>query len=231
MAELFYSMVHESTNEEKAIFYKKTYLHVALSLLTFIAVESSLIKIIPEELIMGMLGSRMIWLFIIGGFWLLSVVANKFAISANRNTQYAGLGLYILIESVIFLPMIYIVMNLSGGGTEVLMEAGLITLFLFGGLTAVAFLVKKDFSFLRTGIMVGGFIALGLIVVGAIFGFNLGLWFSVGMVVLAGASILYQTSQIIYKYTNDQYVGAALELFASIMLLFWYVLRILSSRR
>jgi len=84
---------------------------------------------------------------------------------------------------------------------------------------------------MRTGIIIGGFISLGLIVGGAIFGFNLGLWFSVGMVVLASASILYQTSQIKDTYTTDQYVGAALQIFASVMLLFWYILRILMSRR
>jgi FtsH-binding integral membrane protein len=116
-------------------------------------------------------------------------------------------------------------------GVDMILQAGLITLFMFGGLTAVVFFTKTDFSFLRTAITVGGFISLGIIVVGAIFGFNLGLWFSVGMVVLASGSILYQTSQIKDKYQNDQYVGAALQLFASVMLLFWYILRILMSRR
>jgi FtsH-binding integral membrane protein len=65
---------------------------------------------------------------------------------------------------------------------------------------------------------------LGLIIAGAIFGFNLRLWFSVGMVVLASASILYETSKLKNVYTTNQYVGASLQLFASIMLLFWYIL-------
>jgi len=64
-----------------------------------------------------------------------------------------------------------------------------------------------------------------------IFGFDLGLWFSVGMVILASVTILYQTSKLKDSYTTDQYVGASLQLFASIMLLFWYILRILMSRR
>ena len=102
---------------------------------------------------------------------------------------------------------------------------------MFGGLTALVFMSGYDFSFMRTGLTIGGFIALGLIAAGAIFGFNLGLWFSVGMVVLASGSILYQTSQIKDNYTTDQYVGAALQIFASVMLLFWYILRILMSRR
>ena len=95
----------------------------------------------------------------------------------------------------------------------------------------LAFLSNKDFSFLKNVIVIGGFVSLGLIVIAILFGFNLGLWFSVGMVVLASASILYQTSQIKDQFSTDQYVGASLQLFASIMLLFWYVLRILMSRK
>jgi FtsH-binding integral membrane protein len=104
------------------------------------------------------------------------------------------------------------------------------TLSLFSGLTAIVLLTKKDFSFLKSALAVGFFIALGLIVAGLLFGFNLGLWFSVGMVVLASGSILYQTSNMVHKYDNEQYVGAALALFASLMLLFWYILSILNRR-
>lgn len=126
--------------------------------------------------------------------------------------------------------MIYIAAGYSGS-SDILMQAAMTTLFMFTGLTAVVFLTKTDFSFLRTILIVGGFVSLGTIVVGAIFGFNLGLWFSVGMVVLASISILYQTDQIKNKYGTQQYVGASLQLFASVMLLFWYILRILMSRR
>jgi FtsH-binding integral membrane protein len=147
----------------------------------------------------------------------------------DRNKQYLGLGLYVILEAIIFLPMIAVAVLYSG--SEMIMQAAMITLFMFSGLTAVVFMTKTDFSFLRTALTIGGFIALGIIVAGAIFGFNLGLWFSVGMVVLASGSILYQTSQIKDKFSTDQYVGASLQLFASIMLLFWYVLRILMSRK
>ena len=60
-----------------------------------------------------------------------------------------------------------------------------------------------------------------------LFDYHLGIWFSVDMIAIAGASILYDTSQILHHYSSDQYVGAALELFASIALLFWYILRLL----
>lgn len=139
-----------------------------------------------------------------------------------------GLGFYVLIEAVIFLPLIYIAVAQAGG--NVIFQAAMLTVAMFAGLSGVAFTSKKDFSFLRTFIVMGGFIAIGLIVAGAIFGWNLGLWFSVGMVILASASILYETSKLKNTYSTDQYVGASLQLFASVMLLFWYILRILMSR-
>lgn len=222
--------VAHATELEKATFYKKTYLHVALALLAFIFVETLLFYIIPQQYILSMISNgKFLWLFIIGLFWLGTTVSNRMAFAPSRNQQYLGLGLYVLLEAIIFLPMLYMAAIYAGG--EVIMQAAVITLFMFSGLTAVVFFTNSDFSFLRTALTVGGFIALGIIVVGAIFGFNLGLWFSVGMVVLASGSILYQTSQIKDQYATGQYVGAALQLFSSIMLLFWYVLRILMNRR
>jgi FtsH-binding integral membrane protein len=111
----------------------------------------------------------------------------------------------------------------------VLPIAGILTLLLFAGLTAVVFTTRKDFSFMGSILKIGGFIAIGLIVCGAIFGFELGLVFSGAMVLLAGGAILYDTSKILLHYRTDQHVGAALELFASVALLFWYVLRIVMS--
>jgi FtsH-binding integral membrane protein len=222
-------MLSQASDLEKATFYKKTYLHVAYALLAFILVETLLLQLVPAEMIIAMISGRFVWLFIIGLFWLGTTMSNKMAFAPTQNQQYLGLGLYVLLEAIIFLPMITIAMLYAGGG--MIMQAAVITLFMFSGLTAVVFFTKTDFSFLRTALIVGGFISLGTIVVGAIFGFDLGLWFSVGMVVLASASILYQTSQIKDQYNTDQYVGAALQLFASIMLLFWYVLRILMSKK
>jgi FtsH-binding integral membrane protein len=222
-------IVSQATQADRADFYKRTYLHVAIAILAFMVVESFLLQLVPGEIISMMFGGKFMWLFIIGLFWLGSFIANKFAFSLSRSAQYFGLGLYVMLEAIIFLPVLYIAASYTGG--DVIMQAGIITLSMFGGLTALVFMSGYDFSFMRTGIIIGGFISLGLIVGGAIFGFNLGLWFSVGMVVLASASILYQTSQIKDTYTTDQYVGAALQIFASVMLLFWYILRILMSRR
>ena len=179
---------------------------------------------------MGMVSQKYVWLLIIGGFWLASMLAEKWTMASSRSMQYAGLGFYVLLEAIIFLPMMYIALVYTGSG-KVILQAGLITFMLFLGLTGVALTSKRDFSFLRSVLIIGGFISLGLIIAGMLFGFNLGLWFSVGMVFLAGASILYQTNQLKNVYTTEQYVGASLQLFSSVMLLFWYVLRILMSRK
>jgi FtsH-binding integral membrane protein len=222
-------LVVDTTDYEKATFYRKTYLHVALAILAFIMVETILLNVVPEEMIFSMLGGKFMWLFIIGLFWLGSMLAEKLTFHPSREQQYLGLGLYVILEAVIFLPMIAIAVLYTG--SAVIMQAAVMTLFMFTGLTAVVLFTKTDFSFLRTALVIGGFISLGLIVAGALFGFDLGLWFSVGMVVLASGSILYQTHQIKNNYHTEQYVGAALQLFASIMLLFWYILRILMSRK
>ncbi|NML57058.1 Bax inhibitor-1/YccA family protein [Chryseobacterium cheonjiense] len=222
-------LVAHSSDIEKADFYKKTYLHVALAILAFIGVETVLLQIVPDQVIFAMFGQRYIWLLIIGVFWLASVLATKWSLSLSKSTQYLGLGFYILLEAVIFLPLIKIATLYAG--PQVIYQAAMLTIAMFSGISFVAFTSKRDFSFLRNIIVIGGFIALGLIVGGMLFSFNLGLWFSVGMVILASATILYQTSKLKDSYSTNQYVGASLQLFASIMLLFWYILSILMSRR
>lgn len=85
-------LVSSATESEKATFYQKTYLHVALAVLAFILVESLLLKVVPEEMIFSMVGSRGLWLFIIGLFWLGTTLSNKMAFSPSREQQYLGLG-------------------------------------------------------------------------------------------------------------------------------------------
>src|SRR5690606_31390657 len=137
--------------------------------------------------------------------------------------------LYILAQAIIFVPLLYIAIFYTGS-LALLTQAVVITGSLFLGLTFIVFSTKADFSFLRSILAIGFFVAMGTIVAGMIFGFDLGLWFSVGMIVLASGSILYDTYQIKNHFGNCQYIVVALSLFASHMLLFLYVLRLLMSR-
>ena len=225
-------LVGNLEDSKKATFYRKTYTHVALALLAFAFLEYVFI-VYFEDAVVSIINLKFAnsfsWLIVLGLFWVGSTMADKLAHNPSQQTQYMGLGLYVLLEAIIFLPMIYLAAYHSTG-TEMLTQASIITLCLFGGLTATVFMTNTNFSFLRTGLVIASFIVVGLIVAGALFGFNLGLWFSVAMVVFAGAAILYQTSKVKYEYTEEQYVGAALGIFAAVMLLFWYVLQILMSR-
>jgi hypothetical protein len=93
------------------------------------------------------------------------------------------------------------------------------------------FITRKDFSFMRSALLFAGFAATGLVLLSLLFGFTLGLGFSYAMIALACGYILYDTSNVMRHYRTNQHVGAALALFAAVMLLFWYVLRVLLSRR
>lgn len=222
-------LVANATEVEKAEFYKKTYMHVALGVLIFIILETILLRIDPlVNLMLSLQGYS--WLFLLAGFMGVTYVAQNMANNTfDKSKQYMGYFLFILAEAIIFIPILYLAMY-YGGGPKMIMQAGIITAGMFLGLTAAVMMTKVNFSILKTGLIIGFFIALGLILAGTIFGFNLGLWFSVGMVVLASGSILYSTHQIKNEYSTNQYVPAALSLFASLMLLFWYILQIFMSR-
>lgn len=217
---------------ERVEFYKKTYAHVAGGVLVFILFEYLLLQSATVVEFMFSMTEGYKWLLLLGGFMLITNYAESTAMRASgKGMQYLAYGIYILAEALIFVPIIFIALVYTNSGSELLNQAAIVTLSLFTGLSAIVFITKKDFSFLRTGLTIGFFIAIGLIIAGTLFGFNLGLWFSVAMCLLAGGSILYQTSNMINKYGTEDYIPAALGLFASLMLLFWYILRIFMSRR
>jgi hypothetical protein len=105
------------------------------------------------------------------------------------------------------------------------------TLGMFGGLTLIVFVTRKDFSWMRSILVIAGFVAMGLIVCSILFGFELGTIFSAAMIALASGYILYYTSNVMHHYRTDQHVAAALTLFAAVALLFYYILRLLMQLR
>jgi FtsH-binding integral membrane protein len=217
--------VDQAAALDRADFIRRTYTHLALAVLAFIVIESMLLNWSGAQGMVQFMVDGYNWLIVLGAFMGISYLADKWARSStSRQTQYIGLGLYVIAEAFIFLPILYIAKYKIG--TSVIGSAGMVTLGLFAGLTFVVFSTKKDFSFMRNILGVGGFIAAGFIVASILFGFNLGVLFSVIMVGFAGGAILYSTSNIIHHYHTDQYVAASLSLFSSVMLLFWYILRI-----
>jgi hypothetical protein len=169
------------------------------------------------------------WLLVLGGFVVVSWIARGVAHrTTSLGAQYAALAGYVVAQAIIFVPLLWMANVYAPGAIT---SAALVTFLAFAALTLVAFYTRKDFSFLRGILMWGGIVALVLIVGGVIFGFQLGTYFSVAMVALAGAAILYDTSNVLHHYPEDRYVAAAVELFASVALMMWYVLRLFMSRR
>lgn len=218
--------------DERASFITKTYLHLAGAIAVFAALCALMLTSGVSANLVGLLaGSRFGWLIVLGAFMLVSMVANNWARSAvSPATQYAGLGLYVLAESVIFAPLIYLA-DAIDPSHSVITSAALTTLVLFGGLTLAVFVTRKDFSFLRTFLVFGGFAAMGFIVMAILFNFQIGAIFTYAMIALCCGYILYDTSNVLHHYRIGQHVAASLALFASVALLFWYILQLFMSQR
>lgn len=219
--------------EDRAQFFRRVYFHLALALAAFAGLEYVLLQ--TETAIdfskFVLTGGRGVWLAVLAGFTLITWMARGMAAGASRVMQYLGLSIYVAAQAILFVPLVVLAMLVSKANgvnpAVMLTNAGILTAILFLALSFVVLTTRRDFSFLGAFISVGGMVALGLIVCGALFGFDLGLAFSGGMIVLASAAILYDTSKIMHSYPTDHYVAAALELFASVVLLLWYILRLL----
>lgn len=217
--------VADASVEARADFIQKTYQHLALAILGFVGLEAFLLSLPGiDRLVATMLGTPYAWLIVLGLFMLVSHVATSWARSTTSlPQQYLGLVVYVAAEAVIFVPILYIAQMYA---PDVIPKAAGVTLVVFGGLTAVVFVSKANFSFLGGILSVAGWAALGAILVSILFGFSLGTWFAAAMVVFAGGAIVYQTSNIVHEYQPGQHVAAALGLFASVALLFWYLLQL-----
>jgi len=218
--------VSEASVEDRSEFIWKCYAHVVGAILAFAAIEVYFFQSgIAERIAMPMLSNwwMVLGAFIIGG-WAASRAAHRVQ---SIGGQYAALAFFVFLEALIFAPLLYVAYLMQPG---IIDSAAGVTLLGCGGLVAVAMITRKDFSFLRGLLVWGGMLALIGIFGSFIFGYNMGTWFSLAMIGLAGASVLYDTSNILHHYPRDKYVAASLQLFASIALMFWYVLRLFMNR-
>ncbi|HEV2529918.1 MAG TPA: Bax inhibitor-1 family protein [Thermomicrobiales bacterium] len=214
----------------RAEFIRRTYGILVLAILAFAAVEWLLLQWDGARTLAGRMTEGYNWLFVLLAFGAVSGMADRWArVGGSTGKQVLGLAVAIVAQAVLFLPLLLGLDNVAGG--DVLPTAAIITLLLVAGLTAVVVISRSDFSFLRAGLVVGGAVALGLIVTSIIFSFGLGPLFSWAMVALAAGSILYTTSNILRHYRTDQQIAAALALFASVAQLLRWVTTIVREMR
>ena len=214
--------------EARSQFIWKCYAHVVGAILAFAAIEAYLFSSgIAQQIALPMLQS---WWMVLGAFILVSWGATHVAHRLeSKASQYAAFAVFVFAEALIFAPMLYIAMSMDPSGS-LIESAAVVTVVGCVGLIATAMITRKDFSFLRGILVWGFFVVLALIAFSLIFGANLGTWFSVGMIAFAGIAVLYDTSNIMHHYPSDRYVAASMALFASIAMMFWYVLRLFMSR-
>jgi uncharacterized protein len=226
-----YSVATAPANE-RVVFLRRTYGHLLGAVLAFIAIEAALFSTgLGYTILAALWGMPYGMILLLVGFIGAGYAAQAMAQSATSNiARYAGLGLYVVLESIIFLPILARA-EIQFPGQYLPLQAGIITAAAFAGLTFGVAASGKDFSFLGPILGVLSLVALGVVICAVLFGGMgfLGLGFSAVMIVLAAGYIVYDTSNVMHHYRSDQYVAAALALFASVALMFFYVLRLLMS--
>jgi FtsH-binding integral membrane protein len=237
-------IVADAPAADRAAFFRRTYGLVAVGFAAFAALlaiffvgfdQRSGIAFALFAGLGSMISSLGGWsiLLVMLAFWGATTVAQSLAFNrASRGAQYAGLGLYVLLEALIFVPLIgYVILSTKGNASTVLVPAGIVTAGMIAGLTALVFMTNLDFSFLKVAIILGSFAALAIVLVAAIAGLSLGAWFSIAMIVLMATVILYQTNEIKNTLETDQHVAAAFILFSSFVTLLFYVIRFFAGGR
>lgn len=223
-------MASNAEASARASFIRSTYLNLFGAISLCVIIDTAIFTAFSNRLepLVQSLGQGWNMLLFFGGFIAVTWLADTWASNgATKGIQYAGLGLCVLAYAIFFVPMLFLANQYAPGAIE---SAGVVTLVVFGGLTATVFMTKVDFSFLRMFLAVIGLSAFGLILLSLLFGFQLGNWFSIAMIVLASGYILYETSNVLHRYRTDQSVAAAAALFASVGLLFYYILRLFMNR-
>jgi len=237
-------IVADAPAADRAAFFRRTYGLVAIGFAAFAALlaiffvgfdQRSGIAFAVFAGLGSMISSLGGWsiLLVMLAFWGATTVAQSLAFNrASRSSQYAGLGLYVILEALIFIPLIgYVILSTKGNASSVLLPAGIVTAGMIAGLTALVFMTNLDFSFLKVAIVLGSFAAIAIVIVAAIVGFSLGAWFSIAMIVLMATVILYQTHEIKNTLETDQHVAAAFILFSSFVTLLFYVIRFFAGGR
>jgi FtsH-binding integral membrane protein len=233
---------------DRVAFLRKTYGLLGVSLIAFAAIAAGILRYAPEtsyHFSSWAFSGRLTWLIVIGLFIGVGYIAERLARSETSPAlQYLGLGIFVAAEAILLQPLLWILILrfgnpealrvgsdgvLSGQAGSILMQAILITLSIFIGLTLTVFVTKKDFSFMRGVLTICTFAALGVIVASMIFGFSLGALFCGAMILLMAGYILYQTSRVMSYFPPTAHVAAALMLFSTVATLFWYVLQLLMS--
>jgi len=235
---------------DRVSFLRKTYAHLGASLVLFALFTAGMMRYATELSLHLSLyrPSGMGWaLLMVAVFIVGTIAAQRLAMSeSSRALQYVGLAISVVVWSLLAQGVIWFVVEKFGNPREVFAgghmnaalspkaalvigEATVATLAIFVGLTVAVFVTRKDFSFLGSFLRMAmfGLLAMGLICV--LFGFNIGIVYSVIFALLMCGYILYETSLVMNYVRPTQHVAAAVMLFTTVVSLFIQILQILAE--
>ena len=162
-------------------------------------------------------------------FALIGGVMGAQAVRLVPGVNLAALFGFTTMTGVIISPLIAVYTRLNPAS---IWQAGLLTVGIFGGLTAYVFVSKKDFSFMRGMVTTGLIVVILAGVVNIFIGSGaLGFAVAAATLLLFSGFVLYDTSNIIRRYPVNEYVAGALDLYLDAFNIFLALLRILNSGR
>ena len=216
----------EARTSERAKFLQRTYALVCVAFLALIGIDALLISSgVGLDIVRQMWAAPLSFIAVLVLFIAVGIFARYLARSDSPPlVQYLGLALYVCLEAIIFLVPL-LICSLVPRFHDLPMQAGLLALIVFGGLTATVLISKKDFSPMYSGLFVLLWIVVGVAIVwfvvgGAFFGLAL----SAVLIAIFCAIILASTSRVLHHYSTHAHVSAALELFSALASLFYYIL-------
>ena len=172
-------------------------------------------------------------------FLFLVLIASSFAVHAVAMVRYLNvLAFYFFAAFWGFISISLFAYVLANFGVAPIVQGLGLTTFVFGGLSGYVFLTRKDFSFMRGFLTVGLFLLIGVIVVALVgnyfFGYQvqlLHIGMSIFAVLLFSGYVLYDTSNLLHRYSTDMVVPAALALLVDFIILLRNIVYLLAVSR
>jgi FtsH-binding integral membrane protein len=222
----------QATTPARMAFLRKTYTLFSMAMVLWMGTAAALISNESAlDSVRNLFGGG--WtgmlVYLIGAFVLLRVTSKSFPLNI------IGLGLFAVFMGLFTAPMVDIYLGLEGG-VGIVLQAFVLTLTVFGALTAYVLTTKKDFSFMRGALAIGLGLAFGLAIFamfGASFAVSIvsGTGWSIAMVLLFGGYMLYDTSNILHRYPANMAATAAAMLFYDFVIMFIHMLRLVAASR
>ncbi len=213
-----HSMEHADKAWAKAQMLQKTYLFVLMGIGIF-AGTIALVPVVP------FLGQMMVALYSKPWIALIALLGVGFGVRAVA--EKPGIGVIGFVIYSAFMGLLVAPAALLGpAGTTTM--AALITASVFIGLTVYVFVSKADLKWMGGFLSMALFGMIGVAIAGMIFGFHVGVWYSLLGAMLFSGYILYDTSRLLHSHHSAKPLPFAIELFTDVVLLFMYLLSLLN---